>query len=44
MVEGARVYNEAAYRAAFFWLVVSAALSIIVIALSRETYCRMRDI
>ena len=44
MVEGARVYNEAAYSAAFFWLVVSAALSIIVIALSKETYCRMRDI
>ena len=44
MVDGARVYNEAAYNAAFSWLVVSAALSIIMIFFSRETYCRMSDI
>lgn len=43
MVEGARVYNEAAYSAAFFWLVVCTALSIIMISLTKETYCRMRD-
>ena len=44
MVDGARVYNEAAYNAAFFWLVVCAALSIIMIAFSKETYCRMGQV
>ena len=44
MVDGARVYNEAAYNAAFFWLVVCAALSIIMIAFSKETYCRMSQV
>lgn len=44
MVDGARVYNEAAYNAAFFWLVVCAALSIIMIVFSKETYCRMSQI
>jgi hypothetical protein len=41
LIDGARVYTEAAYNAAFFWLVVCAALSIMMIAFTKETYCRM---
>ena len=43
LVQGARVYNETAYFSAFIWLLVSAALSIIMVMGSRETYCRMQD-
>lgn len=44
LVDGVRVYNEAAYFSAFIWLLVSSALSIIMVMASRETYCRMRDV
>jgi sugar phosphate permease len=44
LIDGARVYSEAAYNAAFFWLVVCAALSIVMVACTKETYCRMSDV
>jgi hypothetical protein len=42
MAEGARVYDAAAYDAAFVWLAVSALGAIVSVALTRETHCRMR--
>ncbi|MGK2952073.1 MAG: MFS transporter [Thiobacillus sp.] len=42
IVEGARVYDGAAYHAAFLWLAVSAVGAVLAVALTRETYCRMR--
>ncbi|NNK13841.1 MAG: MFS transporter, partial [Desulfofustis sp.] len=44
LIDGARVYSEAAYNAAFFWLVVCAAISIVMVACTKETYCRMSDV
>ena len=44
LVEGVRVYNEAAYFSAFIWLLVSSALSIIMVLGSQETYCRIKDV
>lgn len=41
MVEGARVYDAAAYRAAFQWLVMSALGAVVFVALTRETHCRL---
>ncbi len=43
LVEGARVYDQAAYSAAFIWLLVGTALSVIMVSLTRETYCRIQD-
>lgn len=40
--KGARVYDAAAYDAAFFWLAVSALAAVVFVALTRETYCRLR--
>lgn len=42
MLEGARIYDAAAYHAAFFWLAVSALVGVVSVALTRETYCRLR--
>jgi sugar phosphate permease len=42
MVEGARIYDAAAYHAAFTWLAVSAVGALLAVALTRETYCRLR--
>ena len=42
MVEGARIYDAAAYHAAFLWLGVSAAGAVLAVALTRETHCRLR--
>lgn len=42
MTEGARVYDAAAYHAAFLWLAASAAGAVVFVALTRETYCRLR--
>lgn len=41
-VAGARVYDAAAYHAAFLWLGVSALGAVGCVALTRETYCRLR--
>jgi hypothetical protein len=43
LVNGARIYDAAAYSAAFLWLLVSAAAAIVMVYLTRESYCRMRD-
>jgi hypothetical protein len=42
MIEGARVYDAAAYHAAFLWLAVSAAGAVVFVSLTRETGCRLR--
>lgn len=41
-LHGAPVYDAAAYHAAFLWLAVSALAAVVFIALTRETYCRLR--
>ena len=43
MMEGARVYNQEAYFAAFIWLLVSSALAVVMVFFTTETYCRMRE-
>lgn len=42
LIEGVRVYDEAAYFSAFIWLLVSAALSTIMVLGTRETYCQIK--
>ncbi|HWR77491.1 MAG TPA: MFS transporter [Thiobacillus sp.] len=42
MIEGARIYDAAAYHAAFLWLAISAVGAVLFVALTRETYCRLR--
>lgn len=42
MIEGVRIYDAAAYQAAFFWLAVSALGGVASVALTRETFCRLR--
>ena len=42
MANGARIYNAAAYDAAFVWLAISALGAVLSVALTRETYCRLR--
>jgi len=41
-IEGARIYDAAAYHAAFLWLTISAFGAVLFVALTRETYCRLR--
>ena len=43
LVNGARIYNSTAYSAAFLWLLVSAAASIVMVYLTKESYCRIRN-
>ena len=43
LVAAARVYNAEAYTAAFFWFFACAALSAVMVALTRETHCIMQD-
>lgn len=42
LVAGARVYHEAAYFSAFAWLVIGVAISVVMVAFTRETYCRVQ--
>jgi hypothetical protein len=42
MVNGVRIYDAAAYAAAFQWLFFSAALSLAAVHFTRETGCRIR--
>ncbi|MBW8372026.1 MAG: MFS transporter [Thiobacillus sp.] len=42
LIEGARIYDAAAYHAAFRWLAFSAVGAVLFVALTRETYCRLR--
>jgi sugar phosphate permease len=41
-IEGVRLYDAAAYHAAFLWLAISAAGAVASVALTRETHCRLR--
>lgn len=40
---GVRIYSSSAYSSAFFWFVVSMGLSVVMLALTRESYCRIRE-
>ncbi len=42
MIGGARIYDAAAYHAAFLWLAISALGAVLAVTLTRETYCRLR--
>jgi len=42
LLDGARIYDAAAYHAAFLWLAISALGAVVSVALTRETYCRLR--
>jgi sugar phosphate permease len=42
MIEGARIYDAAAYHAAFLWLAISGVGAVLAVALTRETCCRLR--
>lgn len=42
LIEGVRIYDAAAYHAAFTWLGLSALGAVLAVALTRETYCRLR--
>jgi MFS family permease len=44
MAEGARVYNQDAYSAAFIWLLVSSGMAVVMVFFTTETYCRMQEI
>ncbi|BDD87924.1 MFS transporter [Desulfofustis limnaeus] len=40
---GARVYPAEAYGAAFLWFPICAAVSVLMVLLTRESYCRMEE-
>jgi len=43
MVNGARVYSANAYSAAFVWLFLSTLMAVVMVYLTKETYCRIQD-
>ncbi len=43
MVNGARVYSEAAYLSAFSWLLVSTILAVVMVQFTTESFCRIRE-
>jgi sugar phosphate permease len=40
---GVRIYDGAAYSAAFLWFVVSVFLAVVMLLLTKESYCRIRE-
>lgn len=42
LVNGARVYGETAYFSAFIWLLISTALSVVMVLFTKESFCRMQ--
>jgi hypothetical protein len=43
LVGGARIYPAEAYSAAFLWLTLCAAVSVLMVAFTRESYCKMAE-
>lgn len=41
LVDGVRVYSEAAYHSAFLWLFASTVIAVFMILFTRETHCQM---
>ena len=41
LVNGARVYNSAAYDAALFWFFVVTALAVVMVSLAKESNCEV---
>ena len=40
---GVRIYDAAAYQAAFLWFVVSTALAVVMLFFTRESHCRVSE-
>ncbi len=40
---GVRIYDAAAYQAAFLWFVVSTALAVVMLFFTRESHCRISE-
>jgi MFS family permease len=43
LVSGARIYPAEAYSAAFLWLTLCAAVSVVMVVFTRESYCEMAE-
>jgi sugar phosphate permease len=43
LVASARVYDANAYASAFIWFFICTAASILMVALTKETFCRMQE-
>ena len=43
LINGARIYDSSAYSSAFVWFLVSSALSVIMVLLTRESFCTIRE-
>lgn len=43
LLNGARIYDSAAYSSAFIWFPVSGVLAVAMVYLTRESYCRIRE-
>ena len=41
--QGVRIYDGAAYHAAFFWFAVSTALAVLMLLFTRESHCRASE-
>jgi len=44
LVEGVRIYNTSAYSAAFVWLFICTAVSVLMVMLTKESYCQLVDV
>jgi sugar phosphate permease len=42
LLDGARIYNSTAYSSAFIWLLVSSALSVLMVLFTKESHCRIQ--
>jgi hypothetical protein len=42
LLNGARIYNSAAYSSAFIWFLVSSALLVIMVYCTRESFCHVK--
>ncbi len=42
LLNGARIYSGTAYSSAFIWLLVSSALSVVMVLFTRESHCRVQ--
>lgn len=43
LVNGARMYDSSAYSSAFVWFLMSSALSVVMVLLTRESFCTIKD-
>jgi len=43
LVDGARIYSSEAYASAFVWLFICTALSVVMVLLTKESYCQVAE-